>query len=152
MNSLFKLELPTDFKPDQRAGAFVAVGPSDRQIQAGRIPWRARLGITIPIVELLVRVMGPEPFLGRLERPARRILETNAEPGSLQITAVERSRLGGRPALALWARYTKAGQPLQVRGYFSFSGGKPVYLFLIGTANDAMDWAGQIPNRMQLFK
>ena len=152
MSSLFKLELPSDFKPEQRTGAFVAVGPSDRQIQAGRIPWRARLAITVPIVELLVRVVGPEPFLGQLARPARRILEANAEPGSLQITAEERSRLGGRPALALRARYTKAGQPLQVRGFFSFSSGKPVYLFLIGTKNDAMDWAEQIANRMQLLK
>src|SRR5579859_1846151 len=83
---------------------------------------------------------------------ARHILEANAEPGSLQITAEERSRLGGRPALALRARYTKAGQPVQVRGFFSFSSGKPVYLFLIGTTNDAVDWAGHIADRMQLFK
>ena len=152
VNSLFKLELPPDFKPEQRTGAFVAIGPSDRQIQAGRIPWRSRFRITLPIVQLLIRVLGPEPFLGGLAQPARGILEANAEPGSLQIAAPERSRLGGSPALAIRARYTKAGQALQVRGYFSFSSGQPVYLFLIGTTNDAMDWAGQIADRMQLFK
>ena len=151
MNSLFKLDLPPDFKPEQRTGAFVAVGPSDRQIQAGQIPWRARFGITLRVIELLVRVLGPEPFLGALTRLARRILEANADPGSLQIAAEQRSRLGGREALAMSARYTKAGQALQVRGYFSFSSGKPVYLFVIGTANDAMDWAAPIADRMQLF-
>lgn len=151
MSQLFKLELPPGFKPEQGTGAFVAVGPSDRQIQAGQIRWRARFGITISIIGALVRVSGPEPFFGALSLLARRILEANAEPGSLQIAGGERSRLGGRPALAVRARYTKAGQALQVRGHFSFSRGKPVYLFVIGTANDDMDWAGEIADRMQLF-
>jgi hypothetical protein len=151
VNPLFKLALPSDFRPDQRSGAFVAVGPSDRQIQAGSIPWRGHLAVSVPIVELLIRLMGPQPFLGGLASPSLRILEQNAEPGSVQITAEERSRLGGRPALLLKARYAKGGQPLQVHGYFSFSYGKPVYLFLIARQNDAMDWAAPVAEQMQLF-
>jgi len=56
-----------------------------------------------------------------------------------------------RPALVLKAQYAEGCLPLQVHGYFSFSSGRPVYLFLIAKANDAMDWVGQVADRMQLL-
>src|SRR5690349_4698571 len=150
MTELFKLALPAGFKSMNAAGAFVAEAPDDRQIQAGRIPLTAHIGITIPIVQLLIRVAGPRAFVGGLESAALRLLSSNAEPGSLQLIAKERSLLGGTPALALKARYTKAGVPRQVHSYFSFSGGQPVYLFLIARPDDPMEWAAPVVAHMQL--
>jgi hypothetical protein len=98
----------------------------------------------------LIRVVGPRPFVGGLQSAALRVLGSNAEPGSLDIVAKERSLLVGTPALVLKAQYTKAGTPRQVQSYFSFSSGEPVYLFLIARPDDPMDWAAQVAAHMQL--
>jgi hypothetical protein len=149
---LFKLAVPAGFKPENREGTFVAEDPLGRQIQAGRLPWAAHIPITIPVVQFLIRMAGPQPFVGGLEFAALRILSANAEPGSLHITQKGRSLIGGNPALFLNARYTKAGTPRQVYSYFSFSRAQPVYLFLIAGPDDRMDWAGQVAERMELFR
>ena len=83
---LFKLAMPAQFKAENREGAFVAEDPLGRQIQAGRLPWSAHIPLSIPIVQLLIRITGPRPYVGGLESAALRILSANAEPGSLQIT------------------------------------------------------------------
>jgi hypothetical protein len=151
MTQLFKLAVPASFQAENREGAFVAEDPLGRQIQAGRLPWSARIPVSIPIVQLLIRITGPQPFVGGLESAALRILSANAEPGSLHITEKGRSLLGGKPALALNARYTKAGNPRQVQSYFSFSRAQPVYLFLIAGPDDPMDWSGKVAEGMELF-
>ena len=151
MTQLFKLAMPAQFKAENREGAFVAEDPLGRQIQAGRLPWSAHIPLSIPIVQLLIRITGPRPFVGGLESAALRILSANAEPGSLHVTEKGRSLLGGKPALALNARYTKAGNPRQVRSYFSFSRARPVYLFLIAGPDDPMDWSGKVAEGMELF-
>ncbi len=148
---LFKLSVPADFKLQSRNAAFVAEGPLGRQIQAGRLRWGARIPLSTPLVQLLIRVAGPGPFVLALESAALRILNSNSESGTLQITEKGRALLGGRPALVLKARYAKAGSPRQVHGYFSFSRSQPVYLFLIAGPDDPMDWSGPIAAGMELF-
>ena len=81
----------------------------------------------------------------------RSILLANADANSLEIDPEAYSFLGGRPALLMSARYAKGGKPLQARAYLSFSRSIPVYLFLIGGADDAMDWCRQVADAMEVY-
>ena len=144
MGEPVQLTLPRDFKVTRGEGSIVGTGPSDRQVQFGPLRWSSRLPLTLGLLQLLIRILGPQPFLRSLGAPARRILEKNADAGTVVVESEADSSLGGRPALLLTARYSKSGKPLQLRSYITFSGTNPVYLFLIAPGNDPMDWVDSV--------
>ncbi|HET7467627.1 MAG TPA: hypothetical protein VFL29_13280 [Candidatus Dormibacteraeota bacterium] len=148
MGDPIQLTLPRDFKLTRTQQSLVGTGPSERQVQFGPLRWSSRLPLTLGLVQLLIRALGPRPFLRSLGAPARRILEKNADAGTLVVESENDSSLGGRPAMLLKARYSKSGKQLQLHGYFTFSRTKPVYLFLIAPGSDPMDWADPIAERI----
>ena len=150
MPELFKLVLPSDFKADVGPRSVVARGPDGRMLQAGPIKWRARFPFSIPAAKLAIDIRGPGALAGAFRKPARQIIEQNADPGSVVITAEEESHLGPHPALLLKAHYSKNGEEFQVHGYFSFSGGQPCYVFFIAPAGSGMEWTPAIAQKIEL--
>jgi hypothetical protein len=104
------------------------------------------------LAELLVRVVGPTPFLPALRQWALEMLRASADPGSLEILGQENAVLSGRPALVLKSRFTRQRR-LNSSCYLSFArSGKAVMAAFTAPVEDDLKWRQPILDSIVLLR